>query len=67
MKSGLRNILAVVCMAISAQASAEVTFYKREGIAGHSSFSTGCQVGNLERFGFNDSASSVKSLQITRP
>jgi hypothetical protein len=65
MNSGLRNILAVVCPAISAQASAKVTFYEREGIAGQS-FSTGSQVGNLERFGFNDRASSVNSLQITR-
>lgn len=67
MNSGLRNILDMVCVAISAQASAEVILYEREGIAGHSSFSTGSQVGNLERFGFNGSAASVKSLQITRP
>lgn len=58
MNSSLRNILAVACLALSAQASAEVTFYEREGFAGQS-FVTSSQVGNLERFGFNDRASSI--------
>lgn len=58
MKSRLRNILALACLAISAAASADVTFYEREGFAGRS-FSTNRQVASFERFGFNDRASSV--------
>lgn len=58
MKSRLGNILAMACLAISTAASAEVTFYEREDFAGES-FATDRQVGNFERFGFNDRASSV--------
>lgn len=58
MNSRLRSILAVACLAISTAASAELTFYERAGFAGQS-FSTDRQVGNFERFGFNDRASSV--------
>ncbi|HXE37711.1 MAG TPA: beta/gamma crystallin-related protein [Azonexus sp.] len=58
MKTSFRNILAVACLALAGQAIAEVTFYEREGFAGQS-FSTDSQVGNLERFGFNDRASSA--------
>ena len=38
--------------------AAQVTFYEREGFAGQS-FTTAKQVGNLQRSGFNDRASSV--------
>jgi len=58
MNSSLRNFLAVAFLAISAQASAEVTFYELEGFAGQS-FSTGRPVANLDHFGFNDRASSL--------
>ena len=58
MNTMFRNALAVVAVAISAQAMAEVTFYEREGFQGKS-FTTEKQVGNFERFGFNDRASSV--------
>lgn len=58
MTSRLRNILAMACLAISTAAVADVTFYEREDFAGRS-FSTGRQIGNFERFGFNDRASSV--------
>lgn len=58
MNSRLRNILAMACLAISTVAVADVTFYEREDFAGRS-FSTGRQVANFERFGFNDRASSV--------
>ena len=61
MNSSLRNILAVACLAISAQASAEATLYELENFAGQS-FSTTNPVGNLERLGFNDRASSVVVL-----
>jgi uncharacterized protein YcfJ len=58
MNSTLRTALAVAGLALSAQASAQVTFYERESFEGRS-FTTSQQVGNLERFGFNDRASSV--------
>lgn len=58
MNSCLRTFLAVASLAISAQVSAEVTFYEFEDFGGQS-FSTGRSVGNFERFGFNDRASSV--------
>ncbi|HSG22003.1 MAG TPA: beta/gamma crystallin-related protein [Azonexus sp.] len=58
MNSRLRNILGVACIAIASHAAAEVTFYERDGFAGQS-FTTDTRVGNLERFGFNDRASSV--------
>ena len=54
----LRNALAVAGLAIAAQVSAQVTFYEREGFAGQS-FTTQQRIGNFERFGFNDRASSV--------
>ena len=44
-----------------APAAARVTFYEREGFQGRS-FTTGKQVGNFARFGFNDRASSVDVL-----
>jgi uncharacterized protein YcfJ len=58
MNAMLRNALAVAAVAISAQAAAEVTFYEREGFQGRS-FTTDKRVGNFERVGFNDRASSV--------
>jgi len=58
MNSSLKTFLAAASLAISAQASAEVTFFEREGFAGQS-FSTERAVGNLERFGYNDRASSA--------
>ena len=58
MRRILRSALAVAAVAISALAAAEITFYEREGFQGRS-FTTDRQVGNLERFGFNDRASSV--------
>ncbi|OGB00387.1 MAG: hypothetical protein A3E79_15785 [Burkholderiales bacterium RIFCSPHIGHO2_12_FULL_61_11] len=59
MKALLRNALAVAAMAIATQALAQVTFYEREGFQGQS-FTTGRQIGNLERNGFNNRASSVE-------
>src|SRR5450631_4113194 len=58
MNTTLRSALAVAAVAISAQAAAEITFYEREDFRGQS-FTTERQVGNFERFGFNDRASSV--------
>ena len=42
-----------------APVAAQITFYEREGFQGRS-FTTEKQVGNFERFGFNDRASSVE-------
>ena len=58
MNTVLRTALAVAGLAIAGQAAASVTFYEREGFAGRS-FVTQKQVGNFERYGFNDRASSV--------
>jgi uncharacterized protein YcfJ len=58
MNAILKSALAVVAAAISTQVAAEVTFYEREGFAGQS-FTTQKRVGNLERNGFNDRASSA--------
>ena len=58
MKHAYRTAIALATMALAAQASAQVTFYEREGFEGRS-FTTERRVGNFERFGFNDRASSA--------
>lgn len=58
MNALLRIVLTLAGFAIAAQAAAQVTFYEREGFAGRS-FATDKRIGNLERYGFNDRASSV--------
>lgn len=55
----LRNVFAFAGVAFATQAGAQVTFYEREGFAGRS-FTTQEQIGNLDRLGFNDRASSVE-------
>jgi uncharacterized protein YcfJ len=54
----VQAMLATSTLAFAAQASAQVSFYEQEGFQGRS-FSTQQRVGNLERSGFNDRASSV--------
>ena len=54
--------LALLALAISGQAVAQITFYEREGFQGRS-FTTERTINNLERFGFNDRASSVVVLR----
>ena len=44
--------------AFSTHAAAQITFYEKESFAGRS-FTTQQRIGNFERFGFNDRASSV--------
>ncbi|HUY01897.1 MAG TPA: beta/gamma crystallin-related protein [Rhodocyclaceae bacterium] len=61
MKAILRTALAVAGVAIATQAVAQVTFYEREGFKGRS-FTTEKQIGNFQRYGFNDRASSVTVL-----
>lgn len=58
MKAISRVALATVVLAATAQASAEVTFYQDQGFEGRS-FTTERRIGNFDRFGFNDRASSV--------
>ncbi len=62
MKTFLKSALAVATLAVAAQASAQVTFYEREGFEGRT-FSTERQVGDFSRYGFNDRASSVVVLR----
>ena len=54
----LKNALAVSAVALATQAMAQVTFYERENFEGRS-YTTQEQVRNMERYGFNDRASSV--------
>jgi len=61
MKAILRTALAVAGVAIATQAVAQVTFYEREGFKGRS-FTAEKQIGNFQRYGFNDRASSVTVL-----
>lgn len=58
MKAIIRTTLAAVGLALATHAAAQVTFYEHQGYAGRS-FTTQEQVGNFERHGFNDRASSV--------
>lgn len=58
MKAITKAVWAIVVSAATAQASAEITFYQEQGFQGRS-FTTEKQIGNLDRFGFNDRASSV--------
>jgi len=53
-----RLALTLAAAVIGTQAAAQVTFYEHDGFQGRS-FTTQKQVGNFERFGFNDRASSV--------
>jgi uncharacterized protein YcfJ len=58
MNAILRNALVVAGLVIATQASAQVTFYERQGFAGQS-FTTERRVDNFTRYGFHDRASSV--------
>ncbi len=58
MNAPLRSLIGMAALAIATQAAAQVTFFEREGFQGRS-FTTEQQIGNFERFGFNDRASSV--------
>ncbi len=56
--NAIKYALAVTGLFIASQAAAQVTFYENSGFEGRS-FTTGRTVNNLERFGFNDRASSA--------
>ncbi len=61
MNARLKIALAVATLALAAQASAQVTFYERDGFQGRS-FTTERPIDNLGRQGFNDQISSVEVL-----
>jgi len=52
-------VAATIGLLLAGGASAQVTFYENDGFSGRS-FTTQRQVGNFDRFGFNDRASSVE-------
>lgn len=58
MNAALRTALSVAALAVATQAAAQITLYEREGFEGRS-FTTQRPIGNFERYGFNDRASSV--------
>ena len=59
MKKSISVLLGIAGLAASTYASADIVLYGREGFGGRS-FATDKQVWNLERFGFNDRASSAQ-------
>lgn len=59
MNTNLRIALALSGLFLSAQAAAAVTFYENESFQGRSYTAQQQRIGNLERVGFNDRASSV--------
>jgi len=58
MNTSIKAAAAVSVVLMAAQASAEVTFYQRDGFGGRA-FTTYETVVNLDRYGLNDKASSV--------
>jgi uncharacterized protein YcfJ len=58
LKNIVHVLFATTALAFAAHASAQVTFYEQDGYQGRS-FTTQQRVGNLERSGFSDRASSV--------
>ena len=58
MNATLRNMMALAGLGLAAPALAQVTFYEHDGFQGRS-FTTQERIGNLQRAGFNDRASSV--------
>jgi uncharacterized protein YcfJ len=62
MQALLKTALAGATLVMATHAAAQVVFYEREGFEGRS-FSTEQAVGNLQRSGFSDRASSVVVLQ----
>jgi len=56
--STLKHAIGLGALACAVQVSAQVTFYEQEGFQGRS-FTADRPIGNFERHGFNDRASSV--------
>lgn len=58
MNKTLKSALAISAIVLAGQAAAQITFYEGEGYRGRA-FTTKQRVGDFERYGFNDQASSV--------
>jgi len=58
MITALKSALAVAGLALATHAAAQITFFEGDNFHGRS-FTTQKEVGNFERYGFNDRASSV--------
>jgi hypothetical protein len=58
MNKMLRNLLVAAGVLVAGQAAAQVTFFEHDGFQGHS-FTTERRIGNFDRWGFNDKASSA--------
>ncbi len=58
MKNSINGVVAITIATLAGHAAAQITFYEREEFQGDS-FTTQRQIGDMTRFGFNDSASSV--------
>ena len=58
MNTKLKVALGLSALALTTSAVAQITFYEGENFRGRT-FTTDKRVGNFERFGFNDRASSV--------
>lgn len=62
MNAVLRNLLALAALAIASQTTAQVIFYENENFQGRS-FTAEKGINDLNRYGFNDRASSVVVLR----
>jgi uncharacterized protein YcfJ len=62
MNAILRSLLAVAGVAAVTPTVAQVTLYEHDGFQGQS-FTAGSQIDNLDRYGFNDRASSAAVLR----
>lgn len=58
MNSKLKSALGIGAVLLASQAMAQITFYEHDGFRGQA-FSTDRRVGDFQRHGFNDRASSV--------
>jgi uncharacterized protein YcfJ len=54
----LKSVLGAAAVLLASQAMAQITFYEAEGYRGRA-FTTDRRVGDFQRYGFNDRASSV--------
>ncbi len=61
MKSSVKTLLTLAAVAMAAQTSAQIVFYEQDNFQGRS-FTTEQRINNLDRFGFNDRASSAEVI-----
>ncbi|MEP6792215.1 MAG: beta/gamma crystallin-related protein [Ramlibacter sp.] len=58
MNTTVKTLFGACAIVLAGQAAAQITFYEGEGYRGRA-FTTNERVGNFQRYGFNDQASSV--------